>query len=53
MTACAWCGATAPDGQPPLTWTYSVESGRPCWYCDRCARDHLRAIEGKLDGEYF
>ncbi len=53
MTACAWCGAAAPEGRPPLTWTYSVESGQPRWYCDRCARDHLRAIEGKLDSEYF
>ena len=30
-----------------------MESGRALWYCDRCARDHLRAIEGKLDAEYF
>jgi len=53
VTACAWCGSVAPEPQPPLTWTYSVESGRALWYCDRCGRDHLRAIEGKLDAEYF
>lgn len=55
--ACAWCGAQAPDGMHPLTWTTSVEgSGAAAvtrLYCDRCSREHLRGIEGKLDAAWW
>jgi len=52
---CAWCGTSPPDGgtAPPLTWVSSVERGTTCWYCERCTREHLRAIEGRLDAEWF
>lgn len=52
---CAWCGATAPSSteEPPLLWTSSVERGGVRWYCERCSREHLRAIEGRLDGEWW
>ncbi|MCU0266201.1 MAG: hypothetical protein MUC45_08825 [Actinomycetia bacterium] len=55
MVACAWCGAAPPGDAtvPPLTWTSSVEGGRQAWYCERCSRVHLRAIEGRLDAEWF
>jgi len=54
-TTCDFCGAAAPEGadQLPLTWTTSVENGRKRVYCDRCSREHLRAIEGKLDSEWW
>jgi hypothetical protein len=50
------CGS-APDGDAsgddlPLTWVTSVENGHERVYCDRCAREHLRAIEAKLDSEW-
>jgi hypothetical protein len=48
---CARCGARA--AEPPLTWTTSVERGRRLSYCDRCSRDNLRAIEGRLDAEWW
>jgi hypothetical protein len=48
---CALCGTTA-QGAPP-TWTYSVENGTGRHYCDRCARENLRAIEGRLDSEWW
>ncbi|MFD5629275.1 hypothetical protein [Streptomyces sp. NPDC127072] len=44
---CARCGTPA-DGPRP-TWTCSVEDGTRHYFCDRCARAHLRAIEGRLD----
>jgi hypothetical protein len=44
---CARCGATR-EGRP-LTWTCSVENGRRVYFCDACARKHLRSIEGRLD----
>ncbi|MGH8971499.1 MAG: hypothetical protein ACRDV1_16285 [Actinomycetes bacterium] len=54
MTAavsCALCGATAPE--LPLTWTSSVERGRTLYYCTACSRDNVRAIEGRLDAEWW
>lgn len=52
---CNFCGATAPASseEPPLTWTTSVENGRVRVFCDRCSREHLRAIESKLDSEWW
>jgi hypothetical protein len=45
--------ATATSDQVPLTWMTSVENGRATAYCDSCARTHLRAIESKLDSEWW
>ena len=50
---CDFCGATAPGDQPPLTWTTSVENGRQKYFCETCSREHLRAIESKLDSEWW
>jgi hypothetical protein len=44
---CAWCGTEA--DALPLTWSLSRAGGRDDHLCDRCSRDQLRAIEGKLD----
>jgi len=49
--SCAMCGVVA-DGQP-LTWTMSLEGGQTRYYCDRCSRDNLRAMEGRLDADWF
>ncbi|MFF0623482.1 hypothetical protein [Streptomyces sp. NPDC004296] len=46
-TVCARCGAVAEE--PPPTWICSVENGERRYFCDRCARDNIRAIEGRLD----
>jgi hypothetical protein len=49
---CSWCGATA--AAMPLTWTTSTErDGRLRRYCEACAREHLRSIEGRLDSEWW
>ncbi len=53
MPTCAWCGVTAPSPTLPLTWVTSVENDRQLVYCDRCAREHVRAIEGKLDSAWW
>ena len=50
---CDVCGAAAPCDETPLTWTTSVENGRTKVFCDRCSREHLRAIESKLDSEWW
>jgi len=50
---CALCGEAAPEERPPLTWTTAVENGRTRYFCARCSREHLRAIESKLDSEWW
>ena len=48
---CARCGRTA--AEQPLTWATSVERGETRLYCEQCSRDNLRAMEGRLDAEWF
>ncbi|MFI7009164.1 hypothetical protein [Streptomyces sp. NPDC050145] len=48
---CARCGTTADE--MPLTWTSSVEGGVRRTYCDTCSRENIRAIEGRLDSEWW
>ncbi|WP_350273971.1 hypothetical protein [Kribbella sp. HUAS MG21] len=50
---CALCGRQAESEEPPLTWVTSIEDGRKLLYCDRCARENVRNIEGKLDSVYW
>jgi hypothetical protein len=50
---CDFCGTTAPGEETPLTWTMSVENGRSRVFCEHCSREHLRAIESKLDSEWW
>jgi hypothetical protein len=51
---CATCGLRAQDeGAARLTWALGVENGRQVWTCERCSREHLRSIEGKLDSGWW
>ena len=51
---CDFGGRPSPDGdEVPLTWTTATENGRRRRFCDVCSREHLRAMEGKLDSEYW
>ena len=52
--ACATCGVVSSDpALARLTWTRGTENGREVWTCDRCSREHLRSIEGKLDSAWW
>lgn len=67
--ACGACGVPAPPADseqlastepsasdvrpPPLTWSREVERGIVTWLCAACARTHVRAIEGRLDREWW
>jgi hypothetical protein len=53
VMVCARCGARAEGPVPPLTWVMSVERGRQLLFCEECGRTHLRAIESKLDSEWW
>ncbi|MEU3946433.1 hypothetical protein [Streptomyces sp. NPDC029526] len=48
---CSRCGTVAET--PSATWTLSVEAGARRHYCEACARENLRAIEGRLDAEWW
>ncbi|NKQ59327.1 hypothetical protein HFP15_41475 [Amycolatopsis sp. K13G38] len=53
---CVRCGATrdvAADPAAALTWVAEREGAATRWLCPRCAREHVRDIEGKLPPEYW
>jgi hypothetical protein len=51
---CSTCGRVEEDESVArLTWALGVEQGRQVWTCDRCSREHLRSIEGKLDSTWW
>ena len=52
QVCCAVCG-TVVEAPAPLTWsTASGPRGRT-WACESCTRQHLRAMEAKLDEEHW
>ncbi len=59
VLVCAFCGATLDSASgehaemAALSWVASRERGLDLRYCPSCAREHLRAIEGKLDPEHW
>jgi hypothetical protein len=53
VLTCDFCGRTAREGGETLTWTTAVERGVRKTFCDVCSREHLRAMEGKLESEWW
>jgi hypothetical protein len=53
MKTCDFCGRQETDDAKTLAWSTSVEGGRLKTFCDSCSRENLRAMEGKLDSEYW
>ncbi|MEQ3553701.1 hypothetical protein WIS52_24780 [Pseudonocardia nematodicida] len=56
-TTCRLCGADGPDGAGAAAvagWvTERDDAGRDRRFCPPCARRHLRAIESRLDTEWW
>jgi hypothetical protein len=50
-SACQLCGTPVPDS--PVTWMVENTARGAVWTCPACARANLRAIESKLDQEYW
>ena len=54
-STCSVCGTTVQDR--PVTWSLQVGARGPLrqseWLCERCTRDNLRSIEGKLDEAWW
>ena len=53
MPTCSFCGRTAREAESTLTWTTATENGKTRMFCDTCSRDNLRAMESKLDSEWW
>ncbi|HEX8080347.1 MAG TPA: hypothetical protein VF557_09070 [Jatrophihabitans sp.] len=52
---CQRCGRTAEpaEGDPPLTWVLDTAGDRRSWTCPGCARDNVRAMEAKLEPDWW
>lgn len=49
--SCSVCGAVA--DAPPATWTVQAGPRGRSWLCERCTRENLRSIEGRLDEAWW
>ena len=52
IVTCSLCGTTV-EGEAPLTWSVSTGPRGVQRTCERCTREHLRSIEGKLDEAWW
>jgi hypothetical protein len=52
---CSLCGRMAepPSAQVPLGWMLERDGRAERAVCPPCAREHVRAIEGKLDQAWW
>lgn len=48
---CSGCGKAA--AATPVTWAVSRENGVMRYFCDTCVRENIRAIEGRLDSDWW
>jgi hypothetical protein len=53
MAVCDHCGTASETPEPPVTWSLSLERGQVKRFCERCTRENLRAMEGKLDQHHW
>jgi hypothetical protein len=49
--SCAVCGT--PGEGPPPTWSSQTSERGTTWLCERCTRENLRSIEGRLDEAWW
>ncbi|HEX6468358.1 MAG TPA: hypothetical protein VF069_04630 [Streptosporangiaceae bacterium] len=49
MLTCTWCGDATEAA--PVGWTVEFTRRGPRYMCERCCRENLSAIEGKLEAE--
>jgi len=49
--SCGVCGTTV--SELPLTWSLQVSERGQTWLCEKCTRDNVRSIEGKLEEAWW
>jgi hypothetical protein len=37
----------------PVTWSMQISDRGTRWLCEKCTRDNVRSIEGKLDEAWW
>jgi len=52
LPSCSICGTQAEDWIA-AGWTVTKDGDRTTYLCVECARENIRAIEGKLPEEYW
>ncbi|MFC4493600.1 hypothetical protein ACFPA8_05555 [Streptomyces ovatisporus] len=52
-TSCTGCGKAAREVPVPVSWVSSHEKGEARYFCENCARENIRAIEGRLDSSWW
>jgi len=52
VTSCELCGRTS-EQENPLGWSTEFVDGRTRRVCEKCTRDNVRAIEAKLEQEWW
>ena len=50
--SCQVCGRSG-SGAELLQWVMDRRAGRASWTCPGCAATHIRALEAKLDPEWW
>ena len=50
-TTCGVCGTTTDE--PPVTWSSQSSARGQQWLCERCTRENIRSIEGRLDEAWW
>ncbi|HWH28425.1 MAG TPA: hypothetical protein VNU26_05590 [Mycobacteriales bacterium] len=48
---CAVCGRS--EQGLPATWSSQTSERGTSWLCERCTRENLRSIEGRLDEAWW
>ena len=48
---CSLCGKV--EDPPPPTWSLAPTERGSEWLCEKCTRDNIRGIEGRLDADWW
>jgi hypothetical protein len=51
LVTCTACGRS--EEGPPPTWSSQTSRRGTTWLCERCTRENLRSIEGRLDEAWW
>ena len=52
QVACSRCGTTV-EAPAPLSWSTATGARGTTMTCERCTREHVRAMEAQLDEEHW
>ena len=53
VVTCSFCGTVVESDDPPITWTVGDRERQAALVLRRLLAQHLRAMESKLDSEWW